>query len=168
MPSRWLTPGRKLSTTTSERRANFRALSRPSGDFRSKTTLFLPRSHWTAPGESLNFSPPGGSTLMTSAPKSDMTMVATPPARPLVKSRTVIPSKTCAMPSPSGLAHFCPIPRPDRRREYYSFRTRRPRISWGRKIKHSLAHGPLAAAGFRQKGFINADHCFCIPFAIGQ
>ena len=65
------------------------------------TTLFLPRFHWMAPGAFLNFSPPGGSILMTSAPKSDITMVATPPARPLVKSRTVIPSKTCDMEPPT-------------------------------------------------------------------
>ena len=60
-------------------------------------TLFLPRFHWMAPGDFLNFSSDGASTLITSAPKSDITMVAMPPGIPLVKSRTVMPSKTCAI-----------------------------------------------------------------------
>ena len=58
------------------------------------------------PGKSLNFSPHGGSILTTSAPKSDITIVATPPAGPLVKSRTVIPSKTFAMASPEYPPNF--------------------------------------------------------------
>lgn len=108
MPSRCATPGRKFSTTTSACRASFCAFSRPSSVFRSRTTLFLPRFHWIDPGASRNFSPPGGSTLMTSAPKSDITMVATPPARPLLKSRTVIPSKTCAIVPPSQFVVSAP------------------------------------------------------------
>ncbi len=59
--------------------------------------LFLPRFQRSDGGKARKGSPSGGSILVTSAPKSDRTIVAMDPAIPQVKSRTIRPSRTSVM-----------------------------------------------------------------------
>ena len=53
--------------------------------------LFLPRNQLSLDGIDLKGSPLGGSTLITLAPKSAITMDVKPPAGPKVKSKTLMP-----------------------------------------------------------------------------
>ena len=57
-------------------------------------TLRLPRSHSGDAASARKRSPPGGSTLTTSAPKSASTIVAIPPTGPVVASTTRTPCNT--------------------------------------------------------------------------
>src|SRR5262245_43039688 len=66
-------------------------------------TLFLPRFHMEKPGCSRPGSPPGGSILITSAPKSAMNMPVIGPAIPSVRSTTCsVPSTSIEAPLPGG------------------------------------------------------------------
>ncbi len=66
-----MVPGRKLSSSTSAVATSRSTRERSPGSFRSSTTLFLPRFHTREADQARVGSPPGGSTLMTSAPWSD-------------------------------------------------------------------------------------------------
>ena len=103
MPSRFGTPGPKLSRTMSARRASSRAIFFPASDFRSIEMLRLLRlalrNTVPPPGPPRNgghnrvSSPwPVASTLITSAPKSPRYCAHSGPARTLVKSTTFTPS----------------------------------------------------------------------------
>src|SRR5262245_2033837 len=117
MPSRSATPGLKPSITTSLAAIRLRAFSKQAADFRSSTTLALLRLN--ARYRALNWpsgpkrddpqlrapSPPGGSTLTTSAPKSASSIEQSGPAIACVKSSTRMPSSggvTPATVSPFG------------------------------------------------------------------
>ena len=85
------------TTRTSAVRISRDNRSRPGSELRSAVTLRLPRSHSGAAASDRKRSPPGGSILITSAPKSASTMVAIPPTGPVVTSMTRKPSSTCGM-----------------------------------------------------------------------
>ena len=106
-PQRAISPGRKLSTSTSARRASARASSRSPGSARSSATRALvavqaevvgrvlapPRR---APASACRRRRPGRSTLTTSAPRSPSSMVAYGPASTREKSATRRPSRPMA------------------------------------------------------------------------
>src|SRR6266566_4039867 len=98
-PSRSATPGRKFSTTTSARRASSNARRAPSGCWRSTAIPRLFRliaanvALMPSPRHARRSSPrPGRSTLMTSAPRSAMSVAQYGPAMTRERSRTWIPS----------------------------------------------------------------------------
>src|SRR3970040_545999 len=77
-PSLSSAPGRKFSVTTSLLSISLKTISRPSGRCRSIARLFLLRlktgkNPAPAPSRRRVLSPAGGSTLMTSAPRSAST-----------------------------------------------------------------------------------------------
>src|SRR3954454_14237606 len=94
-----MTPGRNCSTTMSARWRSGCRLCRPSGDFRSTSMLFLPPFNTAkgaecapiAGGKRRRSSPPGFSTLITSAPASAIMNVARGPGSRVEKSRIVTP-----------------------------------------------------------------------------
>src|SRR5213083_1918584 len=93
-PSRSITPARKLSTSTSARRARSRNTSRPSARFRSSTSERLPRFQPTKPkAAKRNGSPSADSIFSTSAPRSASSMGQNGPAMKLARSRTRMPSR---------------------------------------------------------------------------
>src|SRR5258705_9183621 len=100
-----MVPGRKFSTTTSRRRARSRKTSRPSSVRRSRQRLRLLRLTWawakdsggSVPGRNGGrrraTSPPGSSTLITSAPRSARTQPHMGPATVVVASTTRSPAR---------------------------------------------------------------------------
>src|SRR5687767_4708732 len=114
MPSRSATPGRKLSTITSASRNRFVSRSRPSDCLRSRTTLRLFRLSARNGALSSPFicnrrppiarerSPSGGSTLMTSAPRSASNIVQNGPAMTCDRSTTRTPSSGVVTVDSSG------------------------------------------------------------------
>src|SRR5690606_22929190 len=80
---------------TSAQAAIFRACPRPSGVLRSSTTLRLFRlTERNMPGSKLRAaSPPGGSTLTTSAPRSASSTVVSGPGKSTEKSATLMPAR---------------------------------------------------------------------------
>src|SRR5574341_2448573 len=100
-----MTPGRKPSSTTSDVSASFRKRVRPSSIFKFRLRLFLPR--FRAPNRMLSplriggmwrsqSPPPGGSILITSAPKSARMRVQKGPGSSMVRSSTRIPARGAA------------------------------------------------------------------------
>ena len=98
-------PGRKFSVNTSAVLTSRRANSKPARCFRLMAMPSLPR-FILAKYTLLSFtigpmwrasSPPGGSTLITLAPRSPKIIVQNGPANTLVKSMTVKPSKSLAI-----------------------------------------------------------------------
>src|ERR1700693_1191695 len=90
-------PGRKFSTITSHRPMRSSACAWPSGDWRSSTTLFLLRlkarkNPMPSPGRLRVLSPPGGSILITSAPRSARIIPQVGPITMCVNSITRMPS----------------------------------------------------------------------------
>src|SRR5919108_2996049 len=92
---------------TSAAATSRRSTACPAGERRSSARLFLLRPSSSNPGLLLSPGPidgvarrrygspaPGGSILMTSAPKSDITVAAAGPAIKLAQSITFKPSKT--------------------------------------------------------------------------
>ena len=79
-PSRPMTPGRKLSITTSARATISSAVCRPASVFRSSVSARLPRESMAKAGSGQR-GPPGGSIRMTSAPRSASIMPTIGPAR---------------------------------------------------------------------------------------
>src|SRR4051812_39846578 len=114
MPQRRARDGGPDTTSTSAVATSAPRSSRAAGWARSSSTLRLPRSHSGAAASARKRSPPGRSTLMTSAPKSARTMVAMPPTGPVVTSTTRNPSNTCGM--PGSYEGQRATPRPDRSR----------------------------------------------------
>src|SRR5215831_4893683 len=97
-PSRSAVACAKLSTTTSARSTRSANRARSAASARSRMTLRRPRSQTAYPATlPRQGSPPGGSTLITSAPLSASSMPAIGPAIPLVRSTTRIPFKACAI-----------------------------------------------------------------------
>jgi hypothetical protein len=101
-PSRSITCGLKFCTSTSERAISFFRISRPSGCLRSTDSERLPRlvemnraENWPVGSTDWRLrrvmSPPGGSTLITSAPWSARNIVANGPDTTLVRSMTRTP-----------------------------------------------------------------------------
>jgi hypothetical protein len=93
MPSRSATPTRKLCRTTSAQRSSPSTAGRASGAPMSRARLRLPR--WqaaTAYAAARIASPVGGSTLMTSAPRSASTWAPRGPATKAEKSTTRSPA----------------------------------------------------------------------------
>ena len=88
--------GGPATTSTSAVDARAWRSARPSDDRRSAVKLRLPLSHRGAAGSDRKRSPPGGSTLITSAPKSARIIVAIPPTGPVVTSTTRNPSRAVA------------------------------------------------------------------------
>ncbi len=99
-----MTPGRNCSTTTSACSSKGRSVAAASGDLRSSARLRLPRlssangSPMRSPSTSSSgsyarmSSPPAGrSILMTSAPASAMSRVASGPGSKVLKSRMRTP-----------------------------------------------------------------------------
>ena len=86
----------RRSTSTSAAATSSCRRRRPSAAARSAVTLRLPRSHSGDAASARKRSPPGRSTLTTSAPKSARTIVAMPPTGPVVASTTRTPSNTWA------------------------------------------------------------------------
>src|SRR5438445_2254893 len=93
MPRRFATPGRKPSTTMSAFFTSFSTTCREGEDFRSRAKLLLLRfsvlnctGTYARPG-----SPRGGSTLITSAPRSAKIAVANGPGTNIEKSTTRTP-----------------------------------------------------------------------------
>ena len=101
-------PGLKFSISTSASRTSRRTTSWPSGWRRSSVTLFLLRDctchHTLVPSLSKRHlrsgSPsPGGSILMTSAPKSPSVLPQNGPAISWPSSRTLMPARICGVAS---------------------------------------------------------------------
>src|SRR3972149_8322340 len=108
-PSRSITPGRKFSTRTSDFLARDRTIPLPRGCCRFTVTLFFPRftlkkyelTSLTKGKFFREVSPPSGfSTLITSAPKSERSIVQNGPAKAQVISRTLTFSKGPAINTP--------------------------------------------------------------------
>src|SRR5680860_1123537 len=96
-PSRSITPGRNDSTITSAPAARRTNASRPADDFRSQTTERRLRVHTLYPWYDRKGSPPGGSTLITSAPCSAISSTPRGPAHPQLRSRIRTSSSAWAM-----------------------------------------------------------------------
>src|SRR5215470_624721 len=100
-----MTPGRKFSSTISALATRAAKISLPCACRRSRQTLFLPRLYTekytlcprTRGGCLRVSSPPGGSILSTSAPRSDRSMPPRGPAWKRASSRTRIPSRQPGM-----------------------------------------------------------------------
>src|SRR6478736_10162109 len=99
-PRRAIAAGRMLVASTSADFASSSSSATPAADFRSMTTLRLlrlrPRNSGPRPcspfGPSVRVeSPPGASTLMTSAPRSPSICVAEGPMKTVVRSSTLMP-----------------------------------------------------------------------------
>src|SRR6476620_8725538 len=99
-PSRAIAAGRMLVASTSADFVSSSSNSAPAADFRSMTMLRLlrlrPRNSGPRPcspfGPSVRVeSPPGASTLMTSAPRSPSICVAEGPMKTVVRSSTLMP-----------------------------------------------------------------------------
>ena len=107
-----ITPGRKLSTSTSAFDASLRTSSRSWGSFALRVTLsllrlmlwkFTPSPSYTQPSKTSRRepSPPSGrSILITRAPRSASRSVADGPARYWQNSRTRIPSSGLTLDQP--------------------------------------------------------------------
>src|ERR1700722_13740978 len=97
MPRRAATPGRKVSKATSAQRARRRTTALLSSCLRSSAILRLLRlaTRNKASGMWRAKSPPGGSTLMMSAPRSPRMEVANGPGSNTEKSRTRTPTSGC-------------------------------------------------------------------------
>ena len=115
-----MVPGRKFSISTSTRSANWRAMPRPLSVCRFSVMLFLflPRLRHQndVPLSSSSRQPrigsplPGGSTLITSAPKYPRTQPANGPAKSWPNSSTRTPSSGRALTgfdpeSEAGMGH---------------------------------------------------------------
>ena len=92
-----MTPGRNDSTTTSAVARSRSNTSLPSVDFRSTVSERRLRFHTRYPSYARNGSPPGGSTLMTSAPCSASSSTPSGPAIPHERSRMRTPSSAPGM-----------------------------------------------------------------------
>src|SRR5439155_25388523 len=94
MPNRFATPGRNPSTTTCACLTSFSTTAAASADFKSSAMLRLLRfsvSNCTGTYERPG-SPRGGSTLITSAPRSASIDEANGPGTNIEKSTTCVPA----------------------------------------------------------------------------
>src|SRR6478609_3317878 len=92
MPSRSVTPGRNVSTSTSASSTRRPKASRPASDLRSIVTERRERFHTAYPLYARKGSPPGGSIFTTSAPCSARSITPRGPAVPQDRSRIFTPS----------------------------------------------------------------------------
>src|SRR5215467_612957 len=113
-----MAPGRKFSTRTSERSASRATRARPASFLRSTARLRLFR--WIiangrerpvpSPMRARMGSPPSGSTLITSAPRSERIVVQYGPARAAVTSSTRTPARNAV--SVIGAVYYDPVRSP--------------------------------------------------------